>query len=216
MEIGFKTNKLEFLGYSEPKIRINGAKRVRGLFRCDCGDEKTYDYSAVKTGHVKQCLKCGNKESSKKKIKHQLLNHPLYRKWQDMKNRCYNPKVDRYSSYGGRGIKVCEDWKISFISFYDWSLSNGWKKGLTIDRKDVSKDYCPENCRYITMTEQGFNKRNTFYVEINSVKYSLAKLMHLNGMSNKYRTVWCGLKKGKPIEYYIEKLSIDLSVYNFI
>lgn len=214
MEIGCKTNKLKFLGFTDPKIRVNGCKRIMGIFRCDCGNEKIYDYSSVKTGHTKQCLNCGTKEAGRKKIKHQLIKHPLYRKWQDMKNRCYNPKVDRYGSYGALGIKVCEDWRSNFLSFYNWSLNNGWKIGLTIDRKDVLKDYYPENCRYITMLEQGFNKRNTFYVEIDSIKYSLAKLMHVNGISNKYCTVWRGLKNGKKIEYYIEKLNIDLSKYD--
>ena len=136
MDMCFKINKLEFLGFTEPKIRTNGAKRIMGFFRCECGNEKIYDYSVVKNSHTKQCFKCSRVSAAEKMKKHNLIKHPLYRKWQDMKKRCYNPKVDRYKNYGALGIKVCEDWKTDFMSFYNWSIENGWKEGLTIERKN--------------------------------------------------------------------------------
>lgn len=210
MEIGCKINSFTFLGYATPKIRNNGGKRARGFFKCDCGLEKEYDYSKIKTGETKQCYSCGRILASENRKTHGLVNHPLYSKWNDIKNRCYNEKVDRYPNYGGRGIKVCDEWRNDFKSFYDWSIANGWKKGLSIERKEVDKNYSPENCEYITMKEQGYNKQNTFYVEIDSIKYSLAKLMNDNGLSDKYSVVWRGLKDGRTIEYYIKKLGISV------
>ena len=76
-----------------------------------------------------------------------------------MKQRCYNKNKDNYKWYGGRGISVCDEWLNNFMSFYDWSINNGYKDGLKIDRIDVNKNYCPENCRFITQKEQCRNTR---------------------------------------------------------
>jgi hypothetical protein len=210
MNVGNKINHLTLLEIREPKIRTNGAKRPMGLFSCDCGSESVKSIESISSGRVKQCWDCGHKSARLKITTHNNSKHPLYRKWQDMKNRCYNKNVQRYECYGGRGITVCDEWKNSFQNYYDWCISNGYEKGLTLDRIDVNGNYEPSNCKYVTQIEQGFNKRNTFYVTINGNKYSLAKLMYDNNMSTKYHTVWCGLKKGKSIEYYIKKLNINL------
>lgn len=155
-------------------------------------------------------LKVNSIKINSTKSNHGKSKHPLYRKWHDMKKRCYNKNVDRYKSYGGVGIKVCDEWKNSFISFYDWSISNGWKPGLTIERIDISKDYSPSNCKYISMKEQAYNKKNTYYVIINNKKFCLSKLLLDNNLSYKYKVVWLGLKQGRTIEYYVKKLNIKI------
>lgn len=205
-----KYNSLTFLKLKEPKLRNNGGKRKRADFICDCGNIKEYDYSKVITGETKQCAKCGAKLVGSLKAKHQLLKHPLYAKWSDMKKRCYNSNVDRYKSYGALGITVCDEWKNDFLNFFNWSIENGWKPKLTIERIDVYKNYCPENCKYITAKEQNYNKKNTFYVTISNKQYCLAKLMNFNNIKSKYSSVWHGMKQGKTIEYYIQKLNIQL------
>jgi len=203
-----KYNSLTFIEMVEPKMRPNGAKRKMALFVCDCGDKKIYDYSKVTNLETKQCYSCGRKIASKKKIKHNMVNHSLYRKWSDIKKRCYNPKVDRYKNYGALGIKVCDEWKNDFLNFYNWSIKNGWREGLTIERKDNYKDYSPDNCTYIPLDQQKYNKKNTFFVKINAVQVSLSKLLNEQGLGDKYCSIWHGLKKGKTIEYYIEKYNI--------
>ena len=207
-----KFNKLEFVKYAEPKVRTSGAKRIRAFFKCDCGIIKEYDFSTVKNGVTKQCIKCGIELTKYKKTTHGLIKHPLYRKWQDMKKRCYNKNVERYKSYGALGITVCDEWKNDFKAFYDWSMDNGWDGILQLDRKDVYGNYCPDNCQYISVIEQGFNKRNTFYVTINGTKYCLAKLCFVNN-STKYHLMWQRLKKGVSIESMIERYKLDLSLY---
>lgn len=85
-----------------------------------------------------------------------------------MKRRVLNPNNKGYQDYGGRGIKICDEWISSFESFYAWAMNNGYKEGLTIERKNVNGDYCPENCCWITRKEQARNKRNTKWLEFNN------------------------------------------------
>ena len=85
-------------------------------------------------------------------------NHPLYSVRHDMKQRCYNPNAQKYKRYGERGIKICDEWLSSFKAFENWCLDNGWQKGLTIDRIDNDGDYCPDNCQFITRSENSKRK----------------------------------------------------------
>ena len=74
-----------------------------------------------------------------------------------MKVRCYNPRDKHYERYGGRGITVCDEWLNNFPAFYKWSIQNGYRQGLTIDRIDNDGNYCPENCRWTTYSVQNSN-----------------------------------------------------------
>ena len=80
-----------------------------------------------------------------------------------MRQRCYNPRTREYANYGGRGITVCDEWRErgQFVAFRDWALANGWKKGLDIDRKDNSKGYSPDNCRFVSRKANLNNRRIT-------------------------------------------------------
>lgn len=77
----------------------------------------------------------------------------LYRIWSHMKDRCYNPNCDRYFLYGAKGIQMDDQWRKDFIVFATWSLNNGYQDNLTIDRIDSQKNYCPENCQWITRSD---------------------------------------------------------------
>ena len=79
-----------------------------------------------------------------------MRERDLYHKWHDMKRRCHDPDNKSYKWYGARGIKVCNEWKELFGSFYDWALANGYEKGLQIDRINNDGDYEPDNCRFVT------------------------------------------------------------------
>ncbi len=80
-------------------------------------------------------------------------SHPIYNLRYTIMTRCYNAALKDYKFYQGKGIKVCDKWKNDFISFFQWCMDNGWKKGLVLDRIDNDKDYSPDNCRFITFTE---------------------------------------------------------------
>ena len=78
--------------------------------------------------------------------------------WDSMKQRCYNQNHKRYASYGGRGIKVCDEW-LNFDNFKQWSLANGYTDTLTLDRRNNDKGYQPDNCRWTTCHVQSCNTR---------------------------------------------------------
>lgn len=96
---------------------------------------------------------------------HGMSNTRLYSIWNSMKGRCFNPADRNYKWYGARGITVCPEWRQDFFAFYTWAVKNGYQpnapRGVcTLDRIDPDGDYCPENCRWITIQEQERNKRN--------------------------------------------------------
>jgi hypothetical protein len=83
----------------------------------------------------------------------------LYISWQNMKQRCLNPKHPKYHRYGGRGITLHKEWE-TIDGFLSWAESNGWASGLTIDRIDNNGNYEPANCKFITPEENSRKKKN--------------------------------------------------------
>lgn len=79
-----------------------------------------------------------------------------------MKQRCNLDNGSRtYKDYGGRGIKVCDEWDRSYESFRDWALTHGYDDTMSVERIDVDKGYTPENCTFIPIRDQSKNRRNT-------------------------------------------------------
>lgn len=107
---------------------------------------------------------------------------PLYRAYHDMKDRCTKPKKSNYKYYGGKGIKVCQEWIDSYLTFYEWAMSNGYKPGLQIDRIDGNGNYCPENCRWATKLEQENNKSTNVRIEYNGESHTVAEWARIAGL----------------------------------
>ena len=95
------------------------------------------------------------------------MNKILYRRYNHIKDRCYNPNNKSYARYGGRGIKMCDEWLNSYQAFEDWCLSHGFKKELSIDRIDNDGDYAPDNCRFVTLKENNQKRGTTLWFTIN-------------------------------------------------
>ena len=82
-----------------------------------------------------------------------------------MKDRCYNPKNTDWKYYGGRDIKICDEWLNNVEAFIDWGKANGYEKGLTIERIDCDKGYSPDNCTFVTIVEQQYNRHPKGYLK---------------------------------------------------
>lgn len=164
--------------------RMNNNKwgRSRWLCKCECKQEKVILSYCLKSGHTQSCG-CLNKEII---TKHGLHNNKIYPVWNDMIQRCTNPKNKDYHNYGGRGIKVCKHW-MKIENFLE-DMEKGWKPGLQIERKNNYKGYHKENCKWATRKEQDKNKRNNLYIIYNGKTQLLMGLCEQHNVS--YTIIW--------------------------
>ena len=105
----------------------------------------------------------------------------LYRIWANMKSRCSNPNVDNYRFYGGRGIKVCDEWQ-DFISFRFWAITNGYADDLTLDRINNDGNYEPSNCRWDTHLHQCNNTRRNHWLTFHGETHTIAEWARIVGI----------------------------------
>ena len=135
--------------------RTVGRKNGRYVWECvcDCGNIVRVEVSKLKNGHTNSCGCLRRDIVLKMSSSHGLCHTRLYRIWCNMKTRCFNKDAHNFSFYGGKGIGICEEWLHDFQAFYDWAMGNGYEDGLTIDRIDSDKDYSPQNCQWITQSQ---------------------------------------------------------------
>lgn len=131
---------------------------------CDCGCRCKVLRAHIVSGHTKSCG-CYQREvatrNGSRRATHGMSKERIFVIWYHMIKRCYDEKNKAYSYYGGRGITVCEEWRDDPLAFKKWALANGYKEDLTIERIDVNGNYCPENCTWITLQMQNYNRRDT-------------------------------------------------------
>lgn len=127
---------------------------VKWRCKCDCGQEADVIGRDLKNGNTKSCG-CFKRESLKdspRGIKHGMSHSKLHRIWSGMKGRCANSLYHNYKYYGAKGISVCDDW-ILFNGFMTWAIETGYIEGLTIDRINPNGNYEPNNCEWVSMSE---------------------------------------------------------------
>lgn len=183
--------------------RVQNAKRTKWRCKCDCGNIKEVYSFNLMAGKIKSCG-CLRQEtaailaSNLSRTTHSQSKTPMYKVWAAMKDRCFNKENSEYHNYGGRGITVCEEWKNDFKEFYDWSIKNGYKQGLSIDRINGDKNYCPENCRWTTAKVQGNNTRRNHWIEYNGEIHTIAEWADIKGI--KYNTLNGRIHRGWSIK----------------
>lgn len=177
---------------------------------CDCGNEKVVRSDSLKVTQSCGCLKREQDMINLGIINnHGMTNHPLYGRWNAMINRCENDKTKQYKNYSARGIKVCEDWK-DILKFIDWAENNGFKEGLTLERIDVNGNYEPDNCEWIPMEQQHYNKTTSVYHTYNGETLTTMQWTHKYNIPlsevSRYK------KKGIPFIDLIEKYKDNTEV----
>lgn len=180
-------------------LEIVGTKRGSLLYRCKCDCGNTIDV-------VSRCLINGNTRSCGC-LRSKSLNmykSATYKSWVSAKQRCYNPNNHNYSQYGGRGIKMCDRWKESFVLFLE-DMGERTSKEHTLDRINVNGDYEPSNCRWATRRTQSNNRRDNVFLDINGERLTVSEFSvkyNINRSNVDYE-----LRNGLSADEIIEKYS---------
>lgn len=167
--------------------RKNG--RVFWRCVCDCGEERFVLAQSLKNGRSRSCG-CLNRELASKRMseyvakqnsgKRFLKKSSLYQSWRNMMCRVFDEKVWCYYRYGGRGITVCDAWR-DYDNFAQWSIENGFKKGLTLDRINNDGNYSPDNCRWVSRTVQANNTSTNRVISYHGKTMTLAEVARATG-----------------------------------
>ena len=128
--------------------------------------------SNLLSGRSKKCNICKDGIPNGRLKFHGGKGSRLYRIWRNIISRCENPNASEYNNYGGRGIQICEEWR-DFHCFREWSMTNGYRDDLSIDRIDNDGNYTPLNCRWATREEQQANRRTSKIIEYKGRRQTL-------------------------------------------
>ena len=142
----------------------------------------------------------------------------------NMKQRCYNPNTKQFKNYGGRGITICEEWNDKawsgtkhlskgYVAFRDWALTHGYADNLTIDRIDVNGNYEPSNCRWITRTDQSYNKRTNNIITYKGKTQTVTEW--LNELNISRHAFYDRLIKGKTVEEALQEIKYSARMIEY-
>ena len=177
-------------------IKVNGydnQNKILWLCECECGNERNVSGNSLRSGRSNSC---GCYDFKLNKTKHFSSDLPEYRIWKAMKTRCDNPNADNFIHYGAKGIKVCERWQI-FENFYK-DMGSRPTVNHSIDRINVNGNYEPNNCRWVTHTQQVRN------VGLRKDNLSGCKGVVFNTKSNKWTSAITINGKRMHLGYYNE------------
>ena len=169
--------------------------------KCDCGKDAVVLAGNLTRGITKSCGCYKQEQILKALTKHGCTNTRLYRIYEGMKGRCYNKNEPAYKNYGGRGIKICEEWlhkEKGFETFKNWAINNGYSDELSIDRIDVNGNYEPSNCRWADVKTQSNNKRTSRIIEYKGQKKTMREWADETGIS--YQKIQYRLSVHKPLK----------------
>lgn len=183
---GERFERLLVIEQADDYISRTGGCYAQWLCLCDCGERRIVRGDCLKNGLTKSCG-CYNSDSTATRNEKHGCNKKgkrsrIYNIWAQMISRCsYKNRWD-YKHYGGRGIKVCDEW-LDFSTFKNWADKTGYSDSLTLDRIDPDGGYTPDNCRWATVREQQNNRRNNHYMTYNGETHSMADWARVTGIT---------------------------------
>ena len=167
---GQKFGMFTVLGRAENRGKNTAWKCV-----CECGNEKDVLTYNLISGKSKSCG-CARITTLKRVMtKHGGRKTRIYGIFKGMCARCYNDHNPAYHYYGGKGVKICDEWKNDFAKFREWSFENGYDETSSIDRINPNGGYCPENCRWVSPQKQQNNKLNSAFLTIDGEKLTICE-----------------------------------------
>lgn len=158
--------------------------------KCDCGKTFVTLGHHLRSGKTRSCGHIQRESASSLNKTHGMSKTALYRLWAGIKERCYNQNADSYANYGAKGITLCEEW-LDFSNFYAWAIAAGYERGLTIERKDNAKGYCPENCCWASRAEQNRNTTRTHRIFDGERTITAAEAARIAGVNRSTVAEWC-------------------------
>jgi hypothetical protein len=192
--LGCHFGRLTVIGYAG-KDKENHSK---WLCRCECGNSTAATGYNLEAGKILSCGCLRREQAGRLNYKDGRSNTRLYSIYRNMLLRTENPKVDCFKFYGGRGIKICSEWRHDFQAFRAWSLSHGYQENLSIDRIDNDKGYSPENCRWVTDNAQFNNRRSNCAITFRGETKTKAEWARAIGID--YHTLCTRLNDGWSFE----------------
>lgn len=183
---GQKFNRLTVIERYKDKSHQQG---VKWICLCDCGNTKIISSYSICSGNTKSCGCFALEVRKKIHLKHGHANKILeYSIWKGMKTRCYNKNAQAYKNYGGRGIKVCNEWNNSFLQFFQ-DMGKRPTPKHTIERINNNMGYSPNNCKWIHKSKQNQNTRYNHFIKIdNQIKHLAAWLRYYKILPITYKT----------------------------
>jgi len=164
-----------------PAAASGGHRRL--VCRCDCGTVRSFRETHLMAGATKSCGCLMREAASTRLRRHGKTKTPEYGIWKTMKSRCGNRNTQSYVNYGGRGITVCDRWKNSFEAFL-LDMGERPSRAHSIDRRDGTKGYSPDNCRWATPMEQAANSTKPRVLTMNGVSDSIAGWARRTGLTS--------------------------------
>ena len=183
---GKKFGRLLVVGFDH-MVRVDQRSTAKWKCVCDCGNVVIVSQGSLLTGDTISCGCYRNEKFRERVTTHGLSYTPLYGVWNCMKKRCENENDNYYQDYGGRGIRICDEWH-DFKNFNDWAVTSGYSDGLTIDRINNDGDYSPNNCRWADAITQANNRRSCRYITYAGNTHTIAEWARLFNIS--YFTLW--------------------------
>ena len=183
---GQRFGRLTVVKQGPHKVYASGKRIVAWICLCDCGKDVLVSGEVLRREHGSKSCGCYSKELQRVlHTTHGLSKSKLYNVWRAIKSRCTNPNDSAYANYGGRGIRMCDEWYGDYTIFHKWATANGYDESLSIDRIDVNGNYCPENCRWVNEKEQANNRRTNRLITHNGETHNVTEWAEIPGVSSK-------------------------------
>lgn len=195
--------RLTVIDYAGVHVSPGGTKRKMWKCKCECGNVTTVNTSNLLNGSTKSCGCWKYQKMKENNTIHNGSHDRLYGIWKGMKRRCNSCKDSHYESYGGKGIKVCDEWN-DYANFKKWAYANGYDDSAeygdcTIDRIDNNGDYSPSNCRWVNRTIQANNTSRNRYVEFQGRRLTIAEFARAMNIDKNH--AW----------YYVDKFDREVA-----